>query len=108
MNNNTQTHKKLYDFFRKGNLWLNRRNRPELYRDVARLMMELSQKSPNKDILKTMVDLWKIEEYTKIDSNQQLNEHQKKHLQAGVDWIADALKWIIEEELSASFCHVHA
>ena len=100
MNKNTQNHKKLYYYFRKGNLWLNRRNRPELYRDVARLMMELSLESPNKDILKTLVDIWKTKEYAKINSNQQLNEHQKKHFQAGVDWITDALKWIIEEEFT--------
>ena len=102
MNKSTQNHQKLYHYLRKGSNVLNRRNRPEFYRDVARLMMELSQESPSKDKLKTLVDLWKIKEYVKINSNQQLNENQKKHLQAGVDWITDALKWIIEEELSAS------
>lgn len=102
MNKNTQNHQKLYHYLRKGTLWLNRRNRPEFYRDVALLLMELSQKSPNKHKLMDLVDLWKIKEYAKIDSNQQLNEHQKKHLQTGVNWITDALKWIIEEELSAS------
>lgn len=100
MNKNTQNHQKLYHYLRKGSLWLNRRNRSEFYRGVARLMMKLSQESPNKDKLKTLVDLWKIEEYAKINSNQQLNEHQEKHLYAGVDWITDALKWIIEEEFT--------
>lgn len=77
-------------------------NTPDWRRNISYLLSDISVtcSSSNKDELKNKVDAWKETEYSKINLCQQLSNEQKEHFKSGLDWVANALKWGIEEVYS--------
>lgn len=74
-------------------------NSPDWRGDISSLLNTLSLqcKSAGKNELHTTIEIWKTAEHCKIASDQHLPSEQKDHLRAGVDWLTDFLKWIVDD-----------
>lgn len=74
-------------------------NSPNWRGDISLLLNSLSLQciSSGKDILHKTIEKWKTTEHLKIESDQHLSPKQAEHLRAGVDWLANFLKWIVDD-----------
>lgn len=78
-------------------------NAPNWNGDISSLLNFLSlqcMSSEKKELHKT-IENWKVKEYFKISADQHLSQEQADHLRAGIDWLTDLLKWIINDAFFA-------